>query len=89
MSLRGEVYTHATNLTSPRFFLLKCLYVRVPLVKQELLTHLEHLRSPWFLVGVRVTRSLVLYVRFVDRCLFFCTFFSFGHCVVCSTIYGF
>jgi len=33
--------------------------------------------------GVRVTRSLVLYVCFVDRCLFFCTF-SFGHCVVCS-----
>ena len=39
--------------------------------------------------GVRVTRSLVLYVCFVDRCLFFCTF-SFGHCVVCSSsIYGF
>jgi hypothetical protein len=28
--------------------------------------------------GVRVTRSLGLYVCFVDRCLFFCTF-SFGH----------
>ena len=39
--------------------------------------------------GVRVTRSLVLCVCFVDRCLFFCTF-SFGHyCVVCSSIYGF
>ena len=34
--------------------------------------------------GVRVTRSLVLYVCFVDRCLYFCTF-SFGHCVVCSS----
>ena len=31
--------------------------------------------------GVRVTRSLVLCVCFVDRCLSFCTF-SFGHCVV-------
>ena len=38
--------------------------------------------------GVRVTRSLVLYVCFVDRCLSFCTF-SFDHCVVCSSIYGF
>jgi hypothetical protein len=39
--------------------------------------------------GVRVTRSLVLYVCFVDRCLSLCTF-SFGHCVVCSSsIYGF
>jgi hypothetical protein len=39
--------------------------------------------------GVRVTRSLVLYVCFVDRCLSFCTF-SFGHCAVCSSsIYGF
>ena len=38
---------------------------------------------------VRVTRSLVLYVCFADRCLSFCTF-SFGHCVVCSSsIYGF
>jgi len=39
--------------------------------------------------GVRVTRSLVLYVCFVYRCLLFCTF-SFDHCVVCSSsIYGF
>jgi hypothetical protein len=36
------------------------------------------------LSGVRVTRSLVLYVCYVDRCLYFCTF-SFGHCVVCSS----
>ena len=36
---------------------------------------------------VRVTRSLVLCVCFVDRCLSFCTF-SFGHCVVCPSIYG-
>jgi hypothetical protein len=28
-----------------------------------------------FFSGVRVTRSLVLYVCFVDRCLSFCTFF--------------
>jgi len=38
---------------------------------------------------VRVTRSLVLCVYFVDRFLSFCTF-SFGHCVVCSSsIYRF
>ena len=34
--------------------------------------------------GARVTRSLVLCVCFVDRCLSFCPF-SFGHCVVCSS----
>jgi hypothetical protein len=34
---------------------------------------------PPVLSGARVTRSLVLYVCFVDRCLFFCTF-SFDHC---------
>jgi hypothetical protein len=62
---------------------------RVSLVKQELLSLPEHLSSPPVFSGVRVTRSLVLYVCFVDRCLFFCTF-SFGHCVVCSSsIYGF
>ena len=36
--------------------------------------------------GVRVTRSLVLYVCFVDRCLSFCAF-SFGHCVICSSVF--
>jgi hypothetical protein len=49
----------------------------------------EHLNSSLVFSGVRVTRSLVLFVCFVDRCLFFCTF-SFGHCLVCpSSIYGF
>ena len=38
---------------------------------------------------VRVSQSLVLCVFFENRCLSFCTF-SFGHCVVCSSlIYGF
>jgi hypothetical protein len=57
---------------------------RVPLVEQELLTLLEHMSLPPVFIGVRVTRSLVLYVCFIDRCLSFCTF-SFGHCVVCSS----
>jgi len=63
---------------------------RVSLVKQELsYTLLEHLSSPPVLTGVRVTRSLVLCVCFVDRCLSF-WLFCFGHCVVChSSIYGF
>jgi hypothetical protein len=59
----------------------------VSLVEHELLTLPEPLSSPLVFSGV--TRSLVLYVCFVDRCLYFCTF-SFGHCVVCSySIYGF
>jgi hypothetical protein len=62
---------------------------RVPLVEQELLTLSEHMSSPPVFSGVRVTRSLVVYVCFVDRCLSFCTF-SFGQCVFCSSlIYGF
>ena len=44
----------------------------------------EHPSTPPVFSGVRVTRSLVLCVCFVDRCLSFCTF-SFGHCVVCSS----
>ena len=61
----------------------------VPLVDQELPTLPKHLSSPPVFSGVRVTRSLVLYVCFVDRCLSFCTFF-FGHWAVCSSsIYGF
>ena len=50
---------------------------RVPLVEQELHTLLVF-------SGVRVTRSLVVYVCFVDRCLSFYTF-SFDPCVVCSS----
>ena len=46
-------------------------------------------RSLFVFSRVRVTRSLVLYVCFVDRCLSF-SLFSFGHCVVCSSqLYGF
>jgi hypothetical protein len=56
----------------------------VSLVEQELLTLPENLSLPPVFSGVRVTRSLVLYVCFVDRCLSFCIF-SFGHCVVCSS----
>ena len=77
---------------SPAFYrtaIVTRLTRRVPLVEQELLTLPEHLSSPPVFSGVRVTRSLVLYVCFVDRCLSFCTFSS-GHCVVCSfSIYGF
>jgi hypothetical protein len=47
---------------------------RVSLVDQELLTLPEHMSSPPFFSGVRVTRSLALCVCFVDRCFPFCTF---------------
>jgi hypothetical protein len=60
----------------------------VPLVEQKLSTLLEHLSSPPVFSGVRVTQSLDLCVCFVDHCLSFCNF-SFGHCVVCPSIYGF
>ena len=48
----------------------------------------EHLSSPPVFGGVHVTQYLVLCGMFVDRCLSFCSF-SFGHCVVCRSIYGF
>ena len=49
----------------------------------------EHLSLPSVFTGIHVTRSLVLCVCFVDRCLSFCAF-SFCHCVVClSSIYRF
>ena len=61
----------------------------VSLVEQELLTLPEHLRSPPVFSGISLTRSLILYACFADRCLSFCTV-SFGRCVVCmSSIYGF
>ena len=44
---------------------------RVSLVELELLTLLEHMSSPPVYSGFRVTRSLILYVCFVDRCFSF------------------
>ena len=62
---------------------------RVSLVEQELPTPPELPSSPPVFSGIHVTRSYVLCLCFVDRCLSFCTF-SFGHYVVCSSsIYGF
>jgi hypothetical protein len=61
------------------------------LIKRYLIIHSstavlpEHLSSPTVLSGVGVTRSLILCVCLVDRCLSFCTF-SFGHF---SSIYEF
>jgi len=52
----------------------------VPLVEQELLTLLGILSSPPFFSGVRVTRSLVLCVCFVDCCLSFCTLIFWPLC---------
>ena len=54
--------------------------------KQELLTFPEHLNSPPVFSGVRVTRSLVLCVCFVDRCLFFCTFFFWPLCCLLTSL---
>jgi hypothetical protein len=51
----------------------------VLLIEYDIMTNVH----PCF-CGVRVARSLVLCVCFVDRCLSFCTF-SFGHCVVCPS----
>ena len=74
-----------------RSFLHSCLITGfvTRLTRRELLSLPEHLSSPLVFSGVQVTRSLVLYLCFVDRCLSFCTL-SLGHFVVCSSsIYGF
>jgi hypothetical protein len=59
------------------------LFLRcVSLIEQKLLIFPEHLSSPPVFGVARVTRSLVLCVCFVDRCLYFCTFFGeVCHCV--------
>jgi hypothetical protein len=63
--VQGSKYTQFDKLTR-----------RMSLVEQEMPTFPEHMSSPSVLVGfVFVTRSLVLCVCFVDRCLSFCTFF--------------
>jgi hypothetical protein len=63
------------------YFLVKMIKLLV-LQTLELFCYYLHLSSTPVFSGVRVTRSLVLYVCFVDRCLSLCTF-SFDHCVFC------
>jgi hypothetical protein len=46
----------------------------VPLVEQELLTLPDHLSSSRVFSGVRIIRSLVVCLCFVDRYLSFCFF---------------
>ena len=62
------------------FYLLFVLSLRHLLVEQELLILPEHLNSPLVFSGVRITRSLVLCVCFVDRWLFFMSFFFLPLC---------
>jgi len=54
------------------------------LVDQSFWILIQKLSSPPVFSRVRVTRSLVLCICFVGRCLSFCTF-SFHRCVVCSS----
>jgi hypothetical protein len=60
---------------------------RVPPVEQELPTPPEYLSSPPDFSGVRVTRSLVSCVCFVDHVLPFC--FSFLLAIVLSVLLRF
>jgi hypothetical protein len=81
-----------TSLSFPHSWLVTGFVTRLtrrvlPL-EQGLPTIPEHLSSPPGFSGVRVTRSLVLCVCFVDRYLSFYPFYV-GHCVVCPSIYGF
>ena len=68
-------------ITYLELFYVFCFVFRLPLLcvlclmfKHELRTLLKHMSSPPVFSGVRVTRSLVLCVCFLDRCLSFCLF---------------
>jgi hypothetical protein len=51
--------------------------------------HIRSRKNYYYFSGVRATRSLVLFLCFVDRCLSF-VLFSLCQCVICSSsIYGF
>ena len=65
---------HFTNRNSCLIF-WPCIFLTMSLVEQEMPTLPEHMSSPPVFSWVRVTRSLALYLCFVDRCLSFCTFF--------------
>ena len=65
---RLPLYIHSTVL------LKNLLRVHFHMMLKHNNNHCFHLSSPPVFSGVRVTRSFVLYVCFVDRWLSFCTF---------------
>ena len=68
-----HAYIHKEYLCHkwPRIGLITGFVTRLTLVEQELPTLPKQLSSPPVFSGVRVARSLVLCVWFVDRCLSF------------------
>ena len=80
-----RLYPYALRLYQPETLLYSLWQSRMMYSVAEGWFNLNgYMSSPPVFNGVRVTRSLVLYVCFIDRCLSFCSF-SFGHCVVCSS----
>jgi hypothetical protein len=75
-----------------KFILFELHFLQLNCDMPDIVIFFCHLNTPsriHALFLVRVPRSLVLYVCFVDGCLSICTL-SFGQCVVCSSsIYGF
>jgi len=84
MSWKCLVFSDSIRYT----YYLVLSWLRVPLVKQELLTLPEHLSSPPVFSVVRVAGSLVFCVVFC-RLLFVLLSFLFGYCVVCPSISSF
>ena len=81
--MKNWIYHPSTGFLNYKVSLQTALYCWIC---QITATRPKHLRSHPVCSGVRVTRSLVLCVCFVDSCLSFCPF-SFGHCVVCPSFY--
>ena len=76
---------HAAHLNSFLCCVFFALFVfGQQFVPNELLTLPDHLSLPPVYSWIRATRSLVLCVCFLDRCLSLCSF-SFGQCVVWSS----
>ena len=84
-NINFKVFVLTQPETESTFYHIRNEYASIKslrrLLKQKLHTLPEHMSSPSVFSGVRVTRSLVLYVCFVDRCLSFSTS-SFGRCVL-------
>ena len=77
-----------TIMSFPHSWLIIGFVTRhAPRLEQELLTPADHMSLVPVFSGVRIARALVFCVVFC-RSLSFCPF-SFGHCMVCPSIYGF
>ena len=81
----SSLYIHKVLQSRPNQNICTKSTTTLPHAGQELITLSEHLSFSLVSSGVRVTRSLVFCVMLCRSLFVILSFFSVGHCIVCTS----